>query len=141
MTDAFDDLDSARARIRQQVQGARERSAAVTVLADQVAATSATVRSPRGEVSVTATAGAQITDVTVAPGALELRADVLGRLIRDTIAAAQRTAAQRALAAAGLHQQQRQVVVRTAILGLSGDRPTVQFFRLFEFAPLLFDHA
>jgi DNA-binding protein YbaB len=100
MTDAFDDLDSARARIRQQVQGARERSAAVTVLADQVATTTATVRSPRGEVSVTATASAQVSDVTIAPGALELRADVLGRLIRDTIAAAQRTAAERALAAA-----------------------------------------
>jgi len=100
MTDAFDDLDSARARIRSQVQDARERTAAVTVLAEQVAATSATVRSSRGEVTVTATAGAQITDVTVADAALGLRADVLGRLIRDTVAAAQRAAAERALALA-----------------------------------------
>lgn len=97
MTDAFDDLDSARARIRSQVQDARERTAAVTVLAEQVAATSATVRSARGEVTVTATAGARITDVTVADAALGLRADVLGRLIRDTVAAAQRAAAENAL--------------------------------------------
>jgi len=100
MTDAFDDLDSARARIRSQVQDARERTAAVTVLAETVAATTATVRSARGEVTVTATAGARITDVTVADAALGLRADALGRLIRDTIASAQRTAAERALAAA-----------------------------------------
>lgn len=100
MTDAVDDLDSARARIRSQVQDARERTAAVTVLADRVAATSATVRSPRGEVTITATAGAQVTGVTVAPGALELRADALGRIILDTIAAAQRAAAELALAAA-----------------------------------------
>jgi DNA-binding protein YbaB len=100
MTDAFDDLDSARARIRSQVQDARERTAAVTVLADQIAATTATVRSARGEVTVTATAGAQITDVTVADAALSLRADALGRLIRDTVASAQRAAAERGVAAA-----------------------------------------
>jgi DNA-binding protein YbaB len=100
MTDAFDDLDSARSRIRSQVQDARDRTAAVTVLADQVAATSATVRSARGEVTITATAGAQVTGVTVSPGALELRADALGRIILDTIAAAQRAAAELALAAA-----------------------------------------
>jgi DNA-binding protein YbaB len=100
MTDAFDDLDSARARIRSQVQDARERTAAVTVLADQIAATTATVSSARGEVTVTATAGAQITDVTVADAALSLRADALGRLIRDTVASAQRAAAERGIAAA-----------------------------------------
>jgi DNA-binding protein YbaB len=100
MTDAFDDLGSARARIRQQVAEARQQTAVVEALADQITTLTATARSPRGEISVTSTASAVITDVTVTAAALELRPDALGRLVSATIASAQRAAAELALAAA-----------------------------------------
>ena len=100
MTDPFADVDSARASIRGQLADARARDAAVTALAEQVAVASATVRSPRAEVSVTATASAVVTDVTLAATSSDLGTQALGRLITATIVQAQRAAAEQALAAA-----------------------------------------
>jgi hypothetical protein len=100
MTDAFDDLAHARSRVRAQVEAARARNVAITTLADTVATTTATVRSARGEVTVTARSDATIVDIVVAPGALGLRHDALGRLLTDTVARAQRAAADKALESA-----------------------------------------
>ena len=100
MTDAFDDLTRARGRVRAQVQAARARNAAITALAATVATTTATVRSARGEVTVTARPDASIVEIVVAAGALDLRHDALGRLLTDTVARAQRAAAGLALEAA-----------------------------------------
>lgn len=100
MTDPFGSLESARAMIDLQVQQARERSAAVSVLAEQVSTTTATVKSPNGAVSVTASAAAVITNVTLTAGALELTPAALGALVTETILRAQRAAAELALGAA-----------------------------------------
>jgi DNA-binding protein YbaB len=100
MTDEFANLDTARQRIHQQVQDARERTAAIDLLAETVAATVATVRSPRGEVAVTSTSGGAITAVTLASAAVELAPEALSTLITATVAAAQRAAAELALGAA-----------------------------------------
>ena len=98
MSDAFGDLESARATIEGQLERARERNAAMSVLADRVDSTSATVRSPRGEVAVTATAA--ITDVKLAESALTLHPQALGKLLTETIARAQHAAADLAITAA-----------------------------------------
>ena len=95
-----DDLAQARARVRAQLDASRARNAAVNTLAASVASITATARSARGEVTVTARPDGTITDVVLAPGALDGRADALGRLVTATIAEAQRTAAQLALEAA-----------------------------------------
>ena len=100
MTDPFASIDSARARVQAQLAEARARDAAITVLADEVSTASATVRSPRGEVSVTATASAIVTDVTLAAASIGLGPEALGRLVAETIARAQRAAAEQALTAA-----------------------------------------
>lgn len=100
MTDAFGDLDSARAMIDSQLEQARERSVAMSAMAERVASTTATVRSPRGEVAVTATASAAITDVTLSDAASTLNPVTLGRLITETISRAQRAAAELAIAVA-----------------------------------------
>jgi len=100
MTDPFATVDSARERIQSQLAEARARNAAITVLADQVSTASATVHSPQRELSVTATAAATITDVTLTKEAVELGESALGRLIAETITRAQRAAAHQALEAA-----------------------------------------
>jgi DNA-binding protein YbaB len=100
VTDAFGDLDSARAMIDSQLEQARERSVAMSAMAERVASTTATVRSPRGEVAVTATASAAITDVTLSDAASTLNPVTLGRLITETISRAQRAAAELAIAVA-----------------------------------------
>lgn len=100
MSTDFSDLESARATIASQLEQARERSVAMTALAETVTTTSATVRSPRGEVSVTATAGAAVSKVEFSADATALGAAALGALVTQTIASAQRAAAAAALAAA-----------------------------------------
>jgi DNA-binding protein YbaB len=100
MTDPFGDLQSARATINDQVQQARDRATAIAQLAETVNTTSATVRSPRGEVSVTATAGAAISKVELSSDATALGPAALAALVTQTIASAQRAAAAAALAAA-----------------------------------------
>lgn len=100
MSDEFGDLESARATIEAQLQRARDRNTAISALADQVSSTAATVRSPRGEVSVTATATAAISSVELTNAATALAPAALGTLLTQTIAQAQRAAAELALTAA-----------------------------------------
>ena len=101
MTDpSFASLDGARARIRGQLEDARARDAAIGLLAETVSAATATAVTPRGEVSVTATASAVVTDVALTPAALALRPEALGLLVTQTVAQAQRAAAELAVAAA-----------------------------------------
>ena len=100
MTDEFANLETARQRIHQQVQDARERTAAIALLAETVATTVATAHSPRGEVAVTSTSAGTITDVTLNASALGLPPQALSALITSTVAAAQRAAAELALGAA-----------------------------------------
>ncbi len=97
MTDPFADLDTARSTVRGQLQAARERNAAVAALTDTVNALSATVKSSRGEVTVTATPSAAIPNVTLDSSAFNLTPDALSRLVTETIARAQRAAAELAL--------------------------------------------
>ena len=100
MTDPFDSLASARARVHSQLQDARARDAAVGLLAETVNAATATAVSPRGEVSVTSTAAGVVTDVALTPAALALRPEALGPLVAQIVAQAQRAAAELAVAAA-----------------------------------------
>lgn len=100
MTDEFANLETARQRIHQQVQDARERTAAITLLAETVATTVATSRSSRGEVAVTSTSAGTITEVVLSPAAGALSPEALAALITSTVAAAQRAAAELALGAA-----------------------------------------
>jgi hypothetical protein len=103
MSDAFPNpfanAEAARAHVRAQVAQAQMRADAVNVLADTVAVTTAKVRSPNGEIVVTATAGAAISDVKFSESAYALQPDALGRLVTKTILAAQRAAAEVAIAA------------------------------------------
>lgn len=90
--DPFAELESARTRMRAQLQAARDRNAALHALADSLQGAQAVVRSPRGEVEVTAGADGGIRLVRFAEAALELSAAELGRLTTETAAAAQRAA-------------------------------------------------
>jgi len=101
MTDPYGGPDQVRATVRAQIAKAEARTAAVDALADRIAATTATVRSLRGEVEVTAEPSGAVRSVRFADDALELRAADLGRLVTETIARARFEAAERALAAAG----------------------------------------
>jgi DNA-binding protein YbaB len=102
MTDPgpYDGPDRVRATVEAQVAEAAARTAAVDALADRLASTTATVRSLRGEVEVVAEPSGAVRSVRIADDALELYAADLGRLVTETIARAQREAADRALAAA-----------------------------------------
>ena len=93
MSDPFADLEAARTRMRAQLAEARARNAALHAIADQVSAAEATVRSPRGEVEVTAGADGGIRAVRFAEAALDLAPADLGRLTTETVDAAQRAAA------------------------------------------------
>lgn len=92
--------DEALALVRAQVEAAAARDAAIGRLADTVAAAAATVRSPRGEVEVSATASAAVTGVRFSEDALDLTPEELGRLTTETIVTAQRRAAELAVTAA-----------------------------------------
>jgi DNA-binding protein YbaB len=96
----WDGPDAVRATIDAQVADAAARTAAVDALAERIATTTATVRSLRGEVEVTAAPSGAIRSVRLADDALDLAAADLGRLLTETIARAQREAADRGLAAA-----------------------------------------
>jgi hypothetical protein len=100
VTDPYASPEQVRATVAQQVEAASARTAAVDALADRLSATTATVRSLRGEVEVTADPTGAVHDVRFADAARELHAADLGRLVTETIARAQHEAAERALAAA-----------------------------------------
>ncbi len=97
--DPMAELDAARGRVQAQLQETRARNEALHSLAEQTAEATATVRSPRGELEVTAEAGGRIRAVRFAGTALDLTPADLGRLTTQTIVAAQRAAAEAALAA------------------------------------------
>jgi hypothetical protein len=94
MSDPFAELEAARTRMRAQLAEARARNAALHAIAAQVRTTEATVRSPRGELEVTAGADGGIRSVRFAESALDLAPAELGRLTTETAAAAQRAAAE-----------------------------------------------
>ncbi|TPW76939.1 YbaB/EbfC family nucleoid-associated protein [Schumannella sp. 10F1B-5-1] len=89
-----------RATVQQQVAAAEARAAAIDALAEQVDAVRATARSLRGEVEVTAEPSGAVREVRFSDDAVELRPADLGRLVTETIARAQREAAESALRAA-----------------------------------------
>ena len=91
-------LNAAKGRVEGQVAAARARNEALDMLADEVQRMSATVTSPRGEVTVTALAAGAITGVLVTAEARGLEASRLSEVITSTIAAAQRAAADQAVA-------------------------------------------
>jgi DNA-binding protein YbaB len=99
-SDPWGGPDAVRATIDAQVADAAARAAAVDALAERIATTTATVRSLRGEVEVTAAPSGAIRSVRLADDALELTAVDLGRLVTETISRAQREAADRAFAEA-----------------------------------------
>lgn len=87
-------LEAARGRMHAQLEAARARNAALHALAADAATAEATVRSPRGELEVTAGADGGIRAVRFSEAALELTPAELGRLTTETAAAAQRAAAE-----------------------------------------------
>ena len=86
-------MEATRARIHAQAAAARTRRDTLAELAASVDQTVATVRSPRGEVTVTASASALVQKVELQPTALDLDAVALGRIVTETIERAQRAAA------------------------------------------------
>jgi DNA-binding protein YbaB len=90
-------FEAARAQIRAQVEAARARRDAVHALSGKVASTSATIRSSRGDVTVTADPTGRISKVRLSEDAMDLRPDDLSRLLTETIADAQRAASAAAL--------------------------------------------
>ncbi|NYG98317.1 DNA-binding protein YbaB [Schumannella luteola] len=99
-SDPYGSPDRVRASVQAQVAAAEARTATVDALAERVAATTASARSLRGEVEVTAEPTGAVREVRFSEDALGLRAADLGRLVTETIARAQRDAAEKALAAA-----------------------------------------
>lgn len=95
--DALTSLEEARARVRAQVEQARERSEDAARMAGDVKTATATAASPGREVRVIATAGGRVERVEIAQAALSHDARTLSRLVTDTVRAAQRDAADVAL--------------------------------------------
>jgi DNA-binding protein YbaB len=112
----YDDIDAARARVDAQIAAAEQRRAAVHRLANEVGQLTATAQSPRGEVSATAQPGGKVTAVRVTEEGLSLSADALSRVLTETVAQAQHSAAMTA-------------VDRSSEL-LGADSPFVQNLRL-----------
>lgn len=97
MTDPADALaafEDARARLDELVAESRDRSARAARVADHALET-ATARSPRGEVTVTAQAGGIVRAMEFSDAGFELGPAALARLAVQTIAQAQHAAAQR----------------------------------------------
>lgn len=92
--DPFAALEAARSRMHAQLAAARARNAALHAFAAEARAAEATVRSPRGELEVTAGADGGIRSVRFAESAFDLTPAELGRLTTETTVAAQRAAAE-----------------------------------------------
>src|SRR5690554_2475998 len=99
-TPAPDSFEQARQRMHAQAEEGRQRRDALRDTAAAVRAATATARSTDGTVSVTAGAEGAVTDITVTDGALESTPEELGRVLTETVRAAQRAALERAAAAA-----------------------------------------
>ena len=87
MDDMTEQVAAARERVYSQVESARARHNALRSAIDEVRGLTATVRSPRGEVSVTAAMSGAVTDVTVLHDDLDAR--TLSAVLTNTVAAAQ----------------------------------------------------
>ena len=87
MDDMTEPVAAARERVYSQVESARARHNALRSAIDEVRGLTATVRSPRGEVSVTAAMSGAVTDVTVLHDDLDAR--TLSAVLTNTVAAAQ----------------------------------------------------
>lgn len=92
--DALAAFEDARARLDELVAEARDRSVRASRVAEGALQT-ATARSPRGEVTVTAQAGGVIRRLDFSDAGFDLAPDALARLTVQTIAQAQHAAAQR----------------------------------------------
>lgn len=101
--DISEQVQAARERVYGQVEAARARHSALREAIDEVRTLTATVRSPRGEVSVTAAMSGAVTDVRVHHDDLDAR--TLSTLLTQTVARAQQAvrdqAADRMTAVAG----------------------------------------
>lgn len=93
MTDPYAAFDAAQARLQAIRAEARANSRQAAIVADEARTTTATARSPRGEVSVTARAGGVVSAIEFTEAALELDPAALSRLTVAAIAQAQHAAA------------------------------------------------
>ena len=85
-------LEASRARMHEQLEAARIRAASFHELVENARQAEAVVRSPRGEVEVTAGADGSIHAVRFGESAFDLTAAELGRITTQTVDAAQRAA-------------------------------------------------
>lgn len=98
MTDPLAGFAEMRERVQAQMAEARRRQEAVDRLAREIDDATASASSPRGEVTVTATAKGAISHIALSPEALDATADGLAEILTTTIRAAQKAAAEHALA-------------------------------------------
>lgn len=86
-------VEAARAKIDADIAAAESRLADIDELADKIRSASVTVRSPRGEVAVTAQPTGRVASVEFSAAAERLATRALSRLVAETIAHAQHRAA------------------------------------------------
>lgn len=98
MTDPLSGLAAARERVQQQMDQARRRQEAIHRLSREIEDTTSRASSPRGEVTVVATAKGAVSAVELGGAAMDLAPQALGELLTSTIRAAQKAAAEQALA-------------------------------------------
>lgn len=94
MTDPLSGLAAARERVQQQMDQARRRQEAIHRLSREIEDTTARASSPRGEVTVVATAKGAVSAVELGGAAMDLAPQALGDLLTSTIRAAQKAAEQ-----------------------------------------------
>ncbi len=92
--DITEQVQAARERVYGQIEDARARHTALREAINEVRGLTATVRSPRGEVSVTAAMSGAVTDVRVLHDDLDAR--TLSALLTQTVAAAQQAVREQA---------------------------------------------
>ncbi|WP_261166742.1 YbaB/EbfC family nucleoid-associated protein [Microbacterium sp. Marseille-Q6965] len=98
MTDPLAGFAEMRERVQAQMDQARRRQEAVHRLAREIDDATSRASSPRGEVTVVATAKGAVSRVELGSAAMDLAPQALGDLITSTIRAAQKAAAEHALA-------------------------------------------
>lgn len=94
--DPIAELEAARAQIHADAQAFRDRRDQLDELAQSIEAVTATARSPRGEVTVTAAPSGVVLSVVFSDDALSSGRSSLERLVLQTITQAQRAAADEA---------------------------------------------
>ncbi|MDY6214361.1 MAG: YbaB/EbfC family nucleoid-associated protein [Schaalia hyovaginalis] len=91
--EAYARLEAVRARAERQLREAQDRKDRFAQVSRDAQSHAATVRSPRGEVEVTAQATGRILNLTFSSNALALGSEKLAALVTETIARAQHDAA------------------------------------------------